>query len=436
MIVSIYDVNLQSNSSVHDSVKYPIIGHSLSEECGPKLFRCQNYFEETFLINKTQHSVFFVPLQVGIAVLDIVRYPRTYNMEHTILRTDQPVDAGCSPSAVFKILDGYFAVCTNQTTNFVSVVEVRLNKTALMSSQVLYPTNRITIPVSMGNISTLSNFIHIEIDPIPEQEYLIFAINTAIFSLRPFIYEESRLGDIANETCDRVQSLVPLIGSVFYAYCTNHFFTYDIGYSRWITQYATSGGIPYLCPEPETHLNVFPSYLEYTIDGLNKNVDLQGDSPSRITGQCFGNESQTYFAVQAERIGVSILNLTSSEFTVVPEMSACEDNCLPLLVVDDRYLIIRNPPEQKVQVWDFFGDRLKLIDVAHEKASLVTLLQLECPPSTPGGKNVPVNPVSPASRHRAILVPVIIPAAIVLILIMGVSGLLIYYYCHAKQGKR
>lgn len=366
-------------AQLQGSQRLTLQGHRLSEECGHTFTRCQHLLRETFLANGVQQTVVFVPLVDGLAVVGLSRGPDAhYRIQlHTILQTiGPPAEISCSPSAVYKILDSYFAVCTNQTTNYVSVLEVQLNTSSLPSSRVTYPSSQLTVPPFVGNITNASNFVHVEIDR--NHEYIIFAVGTVIYSMRPFLYAAGPLGNgIPGATCERVNALVHKQGAVLYAFCTDHLFTYDIGEEDWLVQdtYARRG-LPYRCPAQETDLNVFTDYIQYTMDGLIENLEIQGDAYS--SGVCFGNATQHYFAFRDKSTGVFVLNLQTSELVSV-SVSACQDSCYPLNTVDGRYLIVREDALRKVLVLDYLGQRLRLIEALHTSATLATVVQLDCP---------------------------------------------------------
>ena len=336
---------------------------------------------ETFFTNESQHSFIFIPLHRELALVEVKRDANLlYHMDSIFLRTYGESPAfDCSPSTSFKILTAYHVVCTNKTTNFVSVFEVLLNKTSLQSSRIAYLTNHITIPSSVGNISNSSNFIHVEIDE--NHEYIAFAVGTAIYTFRPFLYIERRLGDIPSMYCDRVHTVVPLHGAQFRAFCSESYIRYDIGEGDWLDgDTFTRKGVPYSCPRSGTNLSVFSSYIQYNIrNNLHENVEiLEGEHNSGI---CFGNSTQRYFAFVGNN-GTFVLDLETSNLTAILPSSTCQ-GCLPLIVKEDRYLIYRDDTSRRVTVLDLFGEQLVLIEALHVTAPLVTLLSMECPQSPP-----------------------------------------------------
>jgi hypothetical protein len=312
------------------------------------------------------------------------------------------IGISCSPSSVYKILDTHFVVCTNKTTNYVSVFEVQLNASSLSSTDLTYPTNQLLIPSFVGNIENASNFVHIELDR--NHEYIIFAVGTVIYSMRPFLYAAGPFGNgVPSATCERVGSLVHKGGSELYAYCSEHLFTYDIGEENWLVQDTFARrGLPYQCPEEETGLSVFADYIQYNLDGLVENVEIQGNSYS--SGVCFGNTTQSYFAFRDKSRGVFSLTLQTSE-TVSVSAQACQDECYPLTVINSRYLIVREDASRKVLVLDFLGERQRLIEALHARAELATVVLLECPV-----RAEPVYPVTSmevtTSDHSTTLEPV------------------------------
>lgn len=353
----------------------------LSGECGQDMFRCQDLVTRHFTTaDKLEHRLVYLPLQGGLALVDVMQDTATQlHMEYTILHTSSAVRYACSPSTVHIIQNNYLAVCTNQSTNFVAVLDIRANETSLHDSTFV-PTSTVTVPPSIGNISDASNYQHIEIDR--SHEYIVFAVGRAMFSLQPFIYSVNRMGDIPRRWCDTVTRLVPLKGAVFYVYCTDHLFTYDIGEEDWLTWDTFSRiGIPHLCPQAHTNLSIFSSYisiLSTDTDGTVTEDIVELETSAYSSGVCFGNATQSYFALSDRSAGVSVLDLMASSVTSNVSGSACRQVCYPLLAVENRYLLVRDTAGEKVWVLDFFGPELRREPVAaHTTPQLVSLLLFE-----------------------------------------------------------
>ena len=448
MVISIFAATTPQSSSPsgHQTSKQLILpDHHLSPECGLNYVHCQNLLVDTFHTNEMQHGIIFIPLAVGLAVIEVIRdNVSLYRTQHVILRTDgEPEAISCSPSAVFKVIDSYFAVCTNQTTNLVMVFEVLLNKTSLQSTQISYPTNQLAVPHSIGNITNSSNFLHLEIDNI--HEYIIFALGTTFYSLRPFFYSETRLEGLPSSACDRVHSLVPFTGAEFLAYCTEYLYLYDIGEEDWTEQDTFDRrGIPYQCPDREVELSVFPGYIQYNSNGLHQDLDIPGTAYH--SGVCFGTISENYFAFQDEVAGVFLLDIKTSNLTTM-SWSACESECFPVIAVNNRYLIVRDTVDRKVSVMDLFGERFKLIEAQHLSAPLAIVFSLECPasPST-GSRDITNSTVSPDmnnnhSRGDVVSIEafhsfIILIVAVVIVIIGGIIIVLLLLVFKRKKIKK
>lgn len=368
----------QKNSKSSDQLL--LKNHRLSLECGPNFERCQDLLVEYYInsTDKLRHSILFISLDGGLALVDVVRDDYTLDgtlAQHFILETNgEPAEISCSPSAMFKIINGIYAVCTNQTTNFVSIFQVYLNKTSLNSTQFSFPINDLTVPASLGNISNSTNFIHIE---FLNYQYIVFALGTAFYSLRPFVYAENRLGDVLSTHCDAVHSLEYKEGLEFWAYCSNYVFKYNIGEGDWESWYALAErGISYQCSQVGVNVSVFSDYANIR-GALAQTVKLHGINFS--SGICFGNGSHDFFAYVDKVAGVYVVNLKNTTIRVIYE-SGCSDRCLPLLVVNASYLIIRGVGESRVSVLNFFQEPLELIEVVDIVPPLTGLLSLPCPP--------------------------------------------------------
>ena len=336
--------------------------HLLSPECGQNYIRCQDVLTKS--VNLRQ-KVIFVPLRnaLGLVSVRVVKdIPLHLEMSYTTLPTPS-----CSPSAVVKMLENYFAVCTDSSSNLVNVYDVRLNAASLDKSSLSRAIHR-TVPPDIGSIARASNYLHIGLDP--NHEYVVFAFDTNFVSLRPFDYSLEILSEVPSEYCEAVNMLAPLNGPQFYAYCTEYLYMYDIGEENWLYRYTfTERGMPYQCPQGQTNVSVFDSYIHLEFSDSSKNVDITGDAYG--SGVCFGNVSQAFFAFADTSDGVSVLNLTDAEWISV-STAGCQAACYPLIAVDNRYLIARD--STGTRVFDFFGDQMELITAAHNVPPLVTLL--------------------------------------------------------------
>lgn len=412
-------------------------GSHLSPECGQDFFRCQDILVESL---NMQQQLFFIPLRGGLALVNVTvdrirQSPLTLHTDHLILSSR---DSGleCSPSAVYKILDNYFAVCSNVSTNLVSALEIRLNKSSLGNS-VLVQASDITVPPFVGNVTNTSNFLHLEIDR--NHEYIVVALGTAFFSLRPFDYSAEQLADVPSQFCDGVYQLVPLNSAQFYAYCTEHLYVYDIGEETWLLRDTFSRiGIPYQCPGLQTNISVFDNYIHLQYTSTIENIDIKDDF---IGGVCFGNKTQNYFAFTDRSAGFFVLDLLTAELSPV-STSACREHCYPLVTVANRYLIVRDTQESKMLVLDFFGEQFVLMETLHIVAPLVTLLAFEqhdeipitTAPTTPIVDVVPEN--KQRERNVGGLVAGIVVTSAVVILVVFVAIIAVFVLLNKRRCQR
>lgn len=371
----------EQNGEASDQLVFK--NHHLSHECGPNLERCQDPLVEYYInsTDKSKHSIIFIPLDGGLALVDVARsdYPLGGTViQHFIFLTNgEPVEISCSPSAVFKIIDGFYVVCTNWTTNFVSIFEIYLNKTSLKSTQFSFPLNELTVPASLGNITNATNFIHIE---YLSYHYIVFALGTAFYSLRPFFYAENRLGDVQSKYCDAVHLLVQKEGVEFWAYCSDYVYSYDVGEGDWNTRYALAErGITYQCSQARVKVSVFSDHANIGRGGSDDSVNMRGSD--FVNGVCFGNGSRDFFAYVDELAGVYVMDVETTEMRAIYELG-CNDRCLPPIVVNSSYLIIRGVGERKVSVLDFFRNPPELLEAVNTLPVLVSMLFLPCPPET------------------------------------------------------
>ena len=448
-------ITITSPSSV--SVSQYLKNQQLSQECGHHFIHCQDLFTETVITDDLQTVIIFIPLVRGIALVGVSQEDSgEYSIQlHAILPTSDATApaTSCSPSAFFRILDGYFAVCTNQTTNFIAAFEVRLN-TSFLSNSGLVPTNQLTIPAVYGNLTNASNLLHIEIDR--NHQYIIFAMGRAIFSIKPSLYFIGPLAEeVSSETCDQIHTLVPIRGAEFYAYCSDYVFTYDVGEQDWLWQETIAGlqgrGLVYPCPRDDTTISVFSDHIKISRNDLSKNVNIEGDSYS--SGMCMGDSTQNYFAFMDSDAGLNVYALDTvglEEDRVAQLPYQCGDTCYPLVAVAGQYLIVRDSVGVSVldvqEVLDLQGDLSAVIEATFTNTPLVTVVALERPsPTSPGTgtvkptgtaqvsttNEVPRKDVSNTSSIAGVIGGALAVAALVALLIIGaVFGV---YRCKRKQ---
>lgn len=415
----------------------------LSQECGDAFARCELVRVEVTAADKEEepfrYAIVFLPLHKGLALVKIKHgSDQRYSTELKILDTG---DFACSPSAVFKIRGGFFMVCSNKTTNYVSLVEIRLNTTSFQESQSSLPFIQQTIPVSVGNITDTSNFLHMELDQ--DHQYIVFALGTAFYSFNIYNHDMSRLEDLPAQLCTGgVHKLIPTRSNnyQFLAFCTDNLFLYDLGEEGWISHNTFAAiGVPYLCPHPVIDFSVFPDYIQYSITTgtggngglLSQTVNIQGDASQN--GACFGNTTHQYFAFSDPVIGVSIMNLNTSA-NLIP-FTCQDDACTPLLVMDNRYLVVRDLAGRLVLVVDLYtGGPLTL----RTTASLTTILPLQHAVYTPEGDVVPEKKVSHNS-HSINMVGLIggtVTAGCVIFIVLVVTAVILVCVIHKRLKRR
>ena len=303
------------------------------------------------------------------------------------------------------------------------MLEVLLNRTSL-SSTTIVQSNSLQIPTSAGNITNSSNFLHVEVQ---SYEYVVFALGTAVYSMRPIVYISDRLGNVAG-SCDHVRTLVHIDSDTIMAYCSDHWVTYSIGERDWLLQNSyEQSGRPFPCPNANMELKVFPNFIQYQINNVAKTLEINGSH--FVSGICFGDFGRNHFAFRDANRGVFVANLESSELFRVSS-SACGGiaNCSPLVVVGNRYLVIRDNERGSggVHVVDCVSNVSEIITTLHFVPDMAAVLgsHEELCDSNATTQYLPT--LFPHAKDDKRIIKIILPVIGVLLLLLLLGVLFIF----------
>ena len=352
----------------------------LSPECGFNLMHCQNlivrYSSET---DRSNRAILFIPLTAALGLIEVTRNNYTADIEFGKIAILRPVEVRCSPSTVFEVQNSIFAICTDQNSSSIYILNIIVDESTLSKSRYTY-TNDLTLNLPLGSLNNATNFLHID---YLNYQFIIFGLGRALYSLRPYTFSETRLRDIPSDLCDSLRWLAHKNGPEFWAYCSNYVINYDVGAQDWREAYTLDEiGISFQCLQQRINISVFSTYINVT---KGRSVTIRKEGQNFVTGVCVGESVFVYVDQYAGIYKVDLLNL---ETTAVFQMS-CGNNCLPPVAIDDRYLIVRGVQENVVLVLDVFNNSLKKrMEVEGVTAPLVTLLTLPCP--QPPSNNIPI----------------------------------------------
>ena len=358
-----------------------IHGQRLSPDCGHQYFRCQHLLVTTSsqVTSGSSEHIVFVPLHNGLLLLKLYYSIQNSQMEFgsfNILNINR-----CSPTAVFKIYDSVYTMCTDLQNQYISVYEVRLNGTQIQQAELLGPLTGLSGEDLSGFASSdlvnMSDYL-LYMD-IPHQPLIYFAIDNYLFAIAPLDYSIYDEFNAIGTNCRHIYHLVKASShSQLLAYCSEDYVYYDTEMQYWLSEHAyESSGVPYLCPNQNYGVTVYDDYLEYRIGSMTGTIsDVDFDSGLCINGSTEGN-FLTY--IDKTDDSVQVINLTSTSQAPVALSFAvgCADvDCIPLLLVDDRYLVIQQAGGDGIMlVLDTNNEFRTTVNVAHQTPSLVTVLQ-------------------------------------------------------------
>ena len=320
-------------------------GHNLSSWCDDQYFRCQELLVESLSLEDDggRFNLVFVPLEDGILLLSYWYDLNTMTMKwsHFIVKS-----SNCSPTVLYKVSKSfYIMVCIHSKDQYVGVFEVCLNLSGPMieNATLLRPLTQINISNYSLSASSLSNFALVE-------HMVYFAVDNTIIVM-----------DVYNSTwtkqypelpkCTQIHKLVPTIGEgnqqLLVAYCTDRYSYFDPVYGDWTTIRTFSMyGVPYICPSDDYKVTLFINstneghYLQFSVRGSLPNITRNVNISSGI---CFKYQNRTYFAYSDQQHNsVFVYNFITQKHYPVSPYDCSHLDCLPLLLLGDQYLIVRD----------------------------------------------------------------------------------------------
>ena len=416
-------------------------GHFLSPECGELFEKCKPLL---VVVNQTNtrfsKAVVLVPLSNAMALwgLDFTSSGLTDKVHVVGHNYD------CSPRSVHRIRDGFYTICSNSETGFVNLLELKLNATHLEKS---YFSN-LEHP-HMNSVANLTNSVYIEL-PSMSGDRIFFASGDSIFYFQPLDY---LMGELEVNLED-VGCFVTELGYIgeweMIVYCANNRAEYVDLKTETITLRAEFGkdGRPYVCPNPDMYLGVHVSdeYIEYGLFSAEYANTIDVPMSSFDDGVCLGTENVTVFIVSDGERGTLLVNVSSSYIESLSRWPCTNYPCQPLVVLDSRYLVLREQREGDwhISVFDSHNNFSHLHSIPHVRADTLGYFNTCVPPpnnsssvfsTTPTPTPTPTPVYS--SKTKVKLVAILLPVFIVLFLaVVGAVIGGIAYYCYVRVVKR
>lgn len=355
-----------------------IDGHDFSTECGDTFFRCQDLFVESTSLNATltKHFV-FLPLSDGLQIIEILDDGRSLHFgDHYLLDTSLPATYRCSPVASFSILHDHYLVCVDSVRHYISLSTIYRNTTSLRHSALSNPILEFNVHAS-EDMKTLSNFIYVE--PDHGTELIYFAVGNNMFSMSPVFYTiNDDLGRIGLN-CTRVKKLEYVGNNQLIAYCDYVYVHYNLVFDDWELQsWNDIDGVTFSCPNSNVHLNVFKGarFISYEMESRVGNINIPGEKFDN--GVCFGEADKTFFAFSDLNEGVFVVDLSTSNITQISSVPCDPTGCLPLLLPQGKYLLVResHQGDGNVFLMDTHKNLSKIIFAKHIVPKLITLINI------------------------------------------------------------
>jgi len=316
-------------------------------------------------------ALLFVPLTETLAIIEVKKNNDTGVVVFGQIKFLRPSEVRCSPGDVFVVESNVFAVCANVTSNSVFVLNVILDRNHLNKTRCTY-TNDLYLSESEGRLSNRTNFLHVD---YLGYHFILFGIGRSLYSMRPYVFSETRMRDIPETHCDSLRWLATNEGTKIWAYCGDSVVNYDVGIEDWREAFTLQErGISIPCQQEGMEVNVFSSFINVTRHGGAITI-IRKEGQNFVSGVCTGSADRSYLVYVDEIAGVILVDLSSSRSTLMSSGASCK----PPLVVASKYVIIRGVSEGVVLVLDAHNISRTLLEVQDVLAPVVTLVTLPCP---------------------------------------------------------
>ena len=360
--------------SEKDYAQREINGHFLSPECGENYHGCSQPLvlnTSAALAKREQSFVVILPLEKA---LGLMQFSVGLSEEpHIIDLSEQKYN--CSPTSVYHIRNSYYIVCPNAASNYIKLLELRLNTTHLEESY---------LPVlehpHLESVRSLTNSLYVDL-PSESGPVIFFATGYEVFYFRPLQYVIEEL-DIGLQEKECFAKSIEYIGDwEMLIYCDNDQAMYvDMNREFIFTsvEYAKDGR-PYICPNPDVYLAIYAKahYILYAFRSTKQASNFELPGRNFDNGICLGSQNVTLFAFSDRERGTQLLNTSATGSIRSLSGTTCTNYpCQPLVILQDRYLVIREKREGSwfISILDSSKDFSLVLEAQHSNADLMTLI--------------------------------------------------------------
>ena len=406
-----------TNSGVNlpSYVQREINGHFLTPECGEAFQKCNLSsvnISATATSEQGSHVIVIVPLLKAVGLLSFNVDNIDINDIHVVVKEFPQYD--CSPSSVYHIHNGYYIVCSNSEINYIRLLELRLNSTHLENSYVSDLEN-----LHVNSVHNMTNSLYINL-PSRSGSHIIFANEYTIFYFKPLDYLVDEFS-IRLDDWECFATAIDYIGGwEMIVYCDNKQAVYINLNQELIFASVEYGkdGEPYICPNPDVYLAVYEEaeYIQYAFRSTNqvkKNYELSMNQFDN--GVCLGSTDVTLFAFTDREQGTRLLDASGGSVKSLSHTTCINYPCRPLLVLQDRYLVVREKREGSwyISIFDSRNNFSLAWEAKHSSADLMALVESDisgnCTPVAVSShvlfaSSVPIaNPQINSPAHTAII---------------------------------
>ena len=372
------DSNVNSDNGWSSYEQRIIEGRFLSAECGKKFRECA----QPVVISANERKQSFVVILPFVKALGLIPLKvnktglLTTNDEHII---DLSENYDCSPASVYEIRNSYYVVCANADSGYIKLLKLRIDTTHLERSYV---------PVlehpQLHSVHNMTNSLYVDL-PAQSGPVIFFATGYSAFYFKPLLNLMEDL-DIQLQENECFATSIDYIGEwEMLIYCDNDRAVYVDLNREFIfesVEYAKDGR-PYVCPNPDIYLavNVYTTaeYILYAFRSNNQVKILEMGRSSFDSGVCLESQNVTLFAFTDRERGIQVLNVSTGSITSLSDTTCTNHPCQPLVVLQDRYLVIR---ENRAASWytsvlDSHNNFSIVLEAQHSNADLMAVIEVD-----------------------------------------------------------
>ena len=364
--------------------------HYLSQECGETFRKCNQPLVVT--VNNPPHtessgetSIVIFPLSRALGLLALHIVNDTIGDELVVKDLTQ---YDCNPTSIYRIRNSHYIICSNAGTGYIRLLELKLNGTHLQESTV---SDLEYLDIDSAHNRT--NTLYVDL-PSRSGSVIYFASGYNLYYFKPLDYLTGELSvDLQGSHCSA--TAIDYVGGwEMIVYCEDDravYISIDRESIFESVEYSKEGR-PYVCPNPDVYLGVITEteYIKYAFRSTKQVMDYGVPMSNFDNGVCLGTEDVTLFAFTDQQRGTRLFNATGSYVHLLSDTACTNYPCQPLVVLQDRYLVIR---EKRRGIWysslfDSHENFSLALEAKHSRADLIAIVEsqnmVNCSPADVG----------------------------------------------------